>query len=230
MNSELIEEYFDPNVSDDRKLEIRKTLLERPDDDPERILFELGLNEQLREDVNDLQNRIERITKKNPAFNYLKIAASVVILLSIGIVVKYYTNKPKTLEIFQSYYQPYDGYTIVRGGDDLQIALLLYENGNYAEASLHLEKLLEPNPNNAKVKLLLASCYLSQNEPKKAQQILVQITNNNTLIESNKFWYLALSYLDQNKIEDCKIQLNSLIEGNLPHAPKAKKLLREPIF
>ena len=123
-----------------------------------------------------------------------------------------------TEEIFAESYQPYMENFGSRGTDNAKDYLqagAYYNEKNYSAAIPLLKSILNAKPLNSEVELVLGDCLLSTNKTEEAivhfNSILARKTN---LYNDPAQWFLALSYLKQNKIEACKKTLKNLVENS----------------
>ncbi|MEP0987533.1 tetratricopeptide repeat protein [Ekhidna sp.] len=226
--SNKLEEYFDRNTDDAKKRQISSNTSV-----DEEILIKLGDSLRTDNEVQAFKTKLDAVIKqkKRRQWIYLKIAASIVLILSLGFLIININDELDQNDLFQAYYKPYDGYSVPRGGNDLwSDGILLYENRAFADAIELFNQAIIENPNDSKLMLILGSCYLSTNQVKQAEQILMKIEDSNELIVSNKKWYLALTYLKQNKIDRSKKLLVELVETSPSYAKKAAILLEEVIY
>lgn len=228
MSNNKLEEFFDRNTDDARKRQISSMA-----SDDEEILIKLGDSRRITNEVQTFKTKLESVIqqKNKRQWFYLKIAASTVLILSLVILIMNIEDESDQNDLFQAYYQPYDGYSVSRGSNDqLSNGIVLYENGAYYEAIEWLDQLIPEHPNDSKLMLMLGSCYLSTNQDDKAEHIFTTIDDSNELITSNKKWYLALTYLKQNKIGQSKQLLVELVEKSPSYAKKAEKVLEKTIY
>ncbi|MFK8009418.1 MAG: tetratricopeptide repeat protein [Saprospiraceae bacterium] len=133
-------------------------------------------------------------------------------------------------EIFAESYQPYMEDFGSRGTDMTKNYLqagTYYNERNYSAAIPLLQNILEAEPQNSEVELVLGDCLLSINKTEEAMvhfnSILARKTN---LYNDPAQWFLALSYLKQNEIEACKNALKNLIDNpRADYHEEAKELL-----
>lgn len=224
-NEALLEEYFDPHTSVDRKQEIRKLL------DPDSLMLaELGEDVNNDADVMQFRKRIEEIDEAKSSHLFLKIAAAVVVLAVASLLVfrplgtDSYTNEA----LFHAYYQPYDGVTNTRSESQmLNKAIYAYQAGNYQIAlDLFLKEMDDQINPSAHYHLMISSCYLSLNNGAESFKWLDQISDDQTqLIRDTRDWYKALSLLQENNAIESQALLHKLVLSNSLYQEQAKALL-----
>lgn len=167
---------------------------------------------------------------KNAFPFYLKIAAAITLL--IGTVTIFYLIQPEDQnDLFAKYFTPYEAPMNFRsdgtsGTDDAwKQALAYYDAGKYQEAVPYLEKVVIDKPDNTLAKLLKGVSYLAIGSTAQAEENFSAIIKDgqNMFVEQAK-WYLALTYLKEEKTEDAKILLISIESG--AYHDNAQELLR----
>ena len=129
------------------------------------------------------------------SISWWKIAASLVVLLGLGILFSIlWDDKPAIL--FDDYYRPYPVEDVFRGeaSNSLEQAVDLYTNEDYENAIPAFKKLKEKFPSNYQLTMYLGSCYLGINNPDKALNEFQQLTTI-PAYQEHATWYLSLSYL-----------------------------------
>jgi tetratricopeptide (TPR) repeat protein len=169
-----------------------------------------------------------RLTRQQ---TWLALAASVVLAAFVLYTIinrESFFGKP---DLYAKYFEPFDspGSGLTRSGDDsitLKVqAYAEYDNGNYTEASKLFEQYLENN-DDAIAHLCLGNTYLAMGELDKAEtNFLHMLKEHNDLVTQTK-WYLALTYLKQNKLEKARATLWEISKSST-YGAKAKSLLDE---
>lgn len=161
----------------------------------------------------------------------LAIAATLTLLI-VALVVFNQQFGNTSQDLYASYYQPLSAKN-VRGTaqEELQANMLkAYNTSDYQSAKPLLEQLLEKQPENAeRLTLLLANCLLNLDNTSKVIQLLKPLSIQNTSdFQEDAQWYLALSYLKANQIDEAK-ELIKEIQSNPNHlyTTKAKQLAIE---
>ncbi|WP_103865390.1 tol-pal system YbgF family protein [Aquimarina sp. I32.4] len=156
---------------------------------------------------------------------YLKIAASIAILIGIG-TFWYLTNaKNQIQDLYKAYYEPFPVEDIVRGNTNKEIQHIIknYTSHSYDSVIVALEKYPDIE-NQHQLQLYLGNSYLNTNCEEKAIPLFIKIKNKSKYYEVAK-WYLSLSYLKVNKPKKAIPLLNEIIRYNGAYKNKAKHLL-----
>jgi predicted Zn-dependent protease len=132
--------------------------------------------------------------------------------------------------MYTAYFEPFDspGSGITRGSSEVTLktqAYEAYDNGNYKDASQLFEKIVKEKED-AIAQLCLGNSYLSQNELAKAEKIFTDMVAKHTELITQAKWYLALTYLKENKMERAKSTLWEVSKSST-YGEKARKLLKE---
>ena len=105
-------------------------------------------------------------------------------------------------------------------------AVTSYEAKNYTTAIPLLENILKVAPQNSEVELILGDCLLSINKTEEAIEHFNALVAKTSLYNDPAQWFLALSYLRQNRIEACQKALQTLIQTpQADYYKEAKALL-----
>ena len=167
--------------------------------------------------------------RKFPRFGSLALAASLLILVSVGI---WWLLQPAAPDqIFASYYEtpPFEE---LRGGEesppDREAAKRLYQAKDFRGASEKLESYLQTGAGEARDSLLLGICFLELGDFTPAARIF-QSLKSNLEINDQAIWYLALTYLRQEAWTEAKEELTLLTDGSVLTGPQrtqaAKRIL-----
>ncbi|MFZ6014243.1 MAG: tetratricopeptide repeat protein [Bacteroidota bacterium] len=160
------------------------------------------------------------------------MAATLLISISFVGIRLLVTTPADPQQLFGSYFKPYDAPVHFRSETspyadaELKNAMELYDAGQYQEAIPYLSNAVQRYPENQLVVLLRGICFLATNQIPAAQRdfnVLAQAPQS--LFADQGKWYLALSYLKENKPEEAKSLLGSLQSAAL--AVQARKLLSE---
>jgi len=230
---DLLEEYFDDSTSSEkRKLELAEEINKTGTED-DKILLETGKVVKVEKEVEELRSRIKNLREPQRKKSlFLKVAASVVFISMISFFVFKLLNNTESIDqVFLSYYRPYDGMVITRGGDALlTTGLSAYNSEDYEEALGKFME-IEKSDTTGKISLLIASCYLSINEIDSSLHWLNKgIGGESQLLTDNRNWYKALAKLKTKELKESRGLLESLVQSRSPFSQKASSLLEESIF
>lgn len=179
-----------------------------------------------------------RITKDRPTVSsyfqkrntWYTIAASFTILIIVSVWQTLYDNRNE--KTFSAYYKPYDGIVVMRGeNESVMKGITSYNSGNYENA---LQSLINtPNIEKAESQLylLIGNCYLNLDNADSSLVWFYKITDQeNSLIKSNRDWYIALALLSKGEIDRSREILQRIVISKESYARKASELLSENIY
>jgi tetratricopeptide (TPR) repeat protein len=148
---------------------------------------------------------------------YLKIAASVALLVAIGAAIFLMRTPPSHTDLFNEYFATYSAPVNFRSGDspyadeDWKQALAYYDGGHYEEAIPYLTKVIANKPSNKLAQLLRGVGHLALGATAEAEQDFnALIEQGENLFVDQAKWYLALTYLKQGDTEKAKSLLDAL--------------------
>jgi len=101
-----------------------------------------------------------------------------------------------------------------------------FNSKNYEEAFKQLSILANINPNDTEIQLYKGISLLELNQYAKAKAIFNKISSGNSSFSNTAKWYIALGFLKQEKLEECKKVLKTIPESAEEYK-QAKKLLRK---
>ncbi len=182
------------------------------------------------EEITSNQEGVDKKEKKGRvvALRWPMLGAVAAVLLLIAVFVLF-PGQQSPEELFAQNYEPYEISLVQRGedADALAKADEDYRSGNYQTAITSLETLLQNQPANAKLHLVLGICYLETDQLQQARDHF-GLALNNGLYKDKAQWYLALSYLKEGKIQLARSYLEPLREDqNSIYREKAAQLLKK---
>ena len=169
--------------------------------------------------------------QKNCAIDFAMRSNASVLLFAAFIFVISNPFEIAQQDLYAANFEPFDspGSGLTRSGEnDITIKVKAYEAydaGNYTEAASLFEKsLLEKDE--AITRLCLANAYMSLNEFNKAETTLIHLLKEHTDLLTQTKWYLALTYVKQNKVERARATLWEISDSST-YGEKAKNLLND---
>lgn len=211
----LIEKYFEGTLSVSEQEEFDKFL----DTDVEfkkEFEFQKDVQKAIRKSVKlDLKEELKALEKesfprkdKKKYSQFLKIAASVVVLLSVGIHFLLNSNTLNSEAIYEEHFTPFENVVrpIVRGenSEDLEfLAFIKYEEGKYNEALPLFEKYYSESKK-PQILLYIGICNLGVKDFSKAADNLEKYISKDDTYLDIAHWYLGLSYLKLGNTEKAK--------------------------
>lgn len=158
----------------------------------------------------------------------LAIAASLLLVLSVAFWV---INSPQSAEeLYLAYYEPYPSMFSSRSATSEQALMEAnehYIHRTYGQALLGFEKLLQDQPDNAKLLLVSGICQMEEGKLEEAKTKFQKIIDNNDLyLLDQAIWYMALVELKQNNESAAQKLLKELVaKPKADRKAKAEKLL-----
>jgi len=237
-NHDLIDRYFENSLSP-REQVLFNDLLQNNSEFKTEFQFQKDLKKIIslkqQEDLKSTLKEIESRSRKRSILMHIPkkwmVAASFVVLTSLGIWGVQSTFFPSNKAIYDDYFKPSRNTVqpIVRGENLNTIeyrAFVAYEAQNYHKA-INLFNSVE-SPNEAYINFYIGVSYLALDKPEEAIALLKPVSELNSLDEKdNGFnkkaqWYLALAYVkindEQNAITELKQIINDPAENERKEA------------
>ena len=165
---------------------------------------EEGLRNSMETFHNSLKVESSRTIGAKKKFYWYRIAASIAILLSLGLWL--FNKQSPNEKLFQSYYSLDPGLPTVMGTHDnydFYEAMVDYKQKNYDIAINKWEKLLLTNQDNDTLNYFLGSAYLAKGNTNKAIDFFKNTLNSDVSVFSTEaHYYLALGQLKNNNTEE----------------------------
>ncbi|PLX12912.1 MAG: hypothetical protein C0597_12395 [Marinilabiliales bacterium] len=238
---EQLERYLTDEMSIREQVEFEE-LLRRDSELMQEFLLRKKINEAIQEkDIINLRDSLNDIADSNIkvkpgrsiAYTYPSVAAVVVLLIVIANVYFNPFNKLDQQEIFQSYYDTYPSINGHRSGTsaeqnvNLVSAFNYYDESNYKEAEPYFKWVLEKDQSNVSNQFYLAICLIENSKLSEAEIYLNDlILKQDHLFWEQSHWYLALVYIEQEKVEQAKAIFEKIVKEKMTYASNAKKILK----
>ncbi|GGB79001.1 tetratricopeptide repeat protein [Dyadobacter sediminis] len=219
----------DPGLQ--KELEIHELLMNGITLESKKTHFRKHLADLRKEaPVVPLQDPVVKKSRRMPVWGW---AAGLAAMLLTGIF--FWWERPSSGEnLFTRYYEPYPSTVLasVTRGDTLaswqQLAVRSYENNDYQKAIPLLKKLASGQADSTGWLLILGISYLETDQYQLAESSLKKVVHDpDSLFYKQGQWYLALTYLKQNKTAPAKSVLQELGKQSGIYARKANQLLSE---
>lgn len=160
-------------------------------------------------------------------------AASVmaVIMLSVSLYFIFFTA-PDYNKLYADNYAPLNVSLTTRSAERdtgiLYNALILYHKKEYAECINELQSLNLPNDLSQVRNTFLGLSYLANNDLINAEHyLLITVRDSLHVMYDDCLWFLALTYLKANHINDCRKYLEILVKNESAYRKRAEDLLDE---
>jgi len=238
---DLIERYLMHDMSVREQIEFEELLRNNPDLMKEFVLRK-EINEAIQEeDVINLRSNLDEIFsgkirsfKMRRIYVYSAIAATIVLLLTIGSVYFSPLNFKSEKDIFQSYYNTYPAIMSFRSPVDqneiekiLYDAFNYYDNDNFELAAKSFQSVIEKDSSNHMSQFYLAICEMENESFSVAEEYLVDLIHKEKhIFWEQSHWYLALVYLKQNETNKAESILKKIIAENMTQKVDAETILK----
>lgn len=213
----LIQKYLQGTLSESEEQRFQEYLEKEPTF-AEEIPFYEDLNYAFaKADYEQTKSQLQSFYKeeKQSAWRKWSIAAAILILMGLGSL-WFFNTVNSTETLYAHYFEPYKNVVqpIVRGETEKTtqvLAFMAYDDGEYAQAIVHLNELLEEKPE-AILALYKGNAQLQTNQTEAAIETLASQIKKTDTIYAEAQWYLALSYLKLDNKEVAKKYLNRLLQ------------------
>lgn len=240
-HSQSIEQYRFGPMSESERLRFEQELTENPKLNHE-FQLDIEIEASLKQyDIIDLRRKLFQVMNEEKAIikepirksfhsQWYMLAASVTFLILLGGAFRLmkpvkYTNKT----LFEMYYAGENAHSLTRSaGNSNDEAMTKYREGDFNDALILFNEILDKDPGNIYIRYYsgLASIETNQNE-KAVNEFKYIINQKNNLFVENAQWYLALSYLKNNQINESKSLLMQIANNSSNHHNKeASQILK----
>ena len=186
----------------------------------------------------DLQNLKKTLSEVNLQLNsspknknrnlfYYLAAASIVVLLGFQL---FFNQGISHQDLYNDYIALDDLPSFVsRGGDENQLikAQELFEDRKYEDALVIFKSQIDLAGRGGDLVIYKGISELELKKYNEAEETFNTLINSNLLDAEKGYWYKALLFLKQDRVEDLKQVLNKIISSNLYNKVKAETLLKE---
>lgn len=229
------ENYFSNEMSQEEKLEFENQLQNDADMQQKFEIYKettqflsakfdsetIAFKENLKAISNDNFSKTNESKSKVIAFTpwYYAVAASVVIALGTWFMMQ---GNPE----YGDFNQHENAYFTERsvGDENLNEAQNAFNQKDYKRAVASFQKV--PNLASPELQYFYAIALIETNDYVKAEAFLNEIKSGTSVYKDKATWYLALSNLKQEKLEECKAYLIQ-IPADAEDYTKAQKLLKD---
>ena len=173
-------------------------------------------------------NTKKRQTKSSNGFSIMKIAASIALVASIGILYSYIVVNYNTQNLAGNAFEPYPNRFRTMGENEQSAfnrGLIAYDRQNYPEAMIQFSSVASEDEKHLDASFYLGVAYLGSKQYEKALSSFQLVIAENSLYESAAKWYLSLVYLHLGREEDAKNMLQDIIDRSDVKSQAAKELL-----
>lgn len=233
-DNNIIEKYLDGQL-DGKELEDFKSQLSSD----KGLQQELNLRKEINESIEDdevyylrqkLDLLIPRVLNKKPL--YLKVAGSIAAALLLAFLLVNINNEINPVEIYTSYYAPYDIDINTRSAENeklgLDFAFKLYAEGEYLASYELLNNYNEQTFDNTMAIYYQSLCAMEIDKPEVAEAGFKKILEGDEYAYSlHAKWYLSMLYLKHENTEEAEVYLRDLASEKSFYSERATKLLKK---
>lgn len=240
-HSHSIEQYRFGPMSESERFDFEQELITNPQLNQE-FQLDIEIEASLKQyDIIDLRRKLLHVMheekalvklpiKKSFQSHWYMIAASITFLILLGGAFRLmnpvtYTNNT----LFEMYYTGENAHNLTRSaGNTNDEAMSKYRAGDFNGALILFNEILDKDADNIYIRYYtgLASIETNQNE-KAAKEFQYIIRQKNNLFVENAEWYLALSYLKNNKVKESKALLTQITNNaSNTHKKEAAQILK----
>lgn len=164
-------------------------------------------------------------------FGWWKVAAVVVVIAVSTVVVIQLNQQISNQDLFSQHFEPYPNeFVSAKRGDDIAANPLVqsfqaYDNEDYIAAIDGFTKILAEEED-VMVLFYLGSAQLAQNQTQAAIATFERFLEISKDSVTDARWYLALSYLHEDRVEEAKELMEALSEDG-KYGKDASKILRK---
>jgi tetratricopeptide (TPR) repeat protein len=242
---EILENYYEGKMSNSEKEAFEKLIISDTQVAEEmqnyilsRTAIASASNERLKKHLIESGNVLEMSEQgKNPFTRFLRIAASLAILMGLGWVLFHFLQPQKSSEeVYLSYYQRPDVAEFTVRGEDNDSSQLFWDRGldyyanhNIEKAAAEFNKFILNNKTSSasKAYFMLALCYMEMNNTQKAIQTFGQVNDKSNFVFMKQY-YCALCYIKMDKKKEASDLLQKIVQDqNHPYRKNAIRILRE---
>lgn len=238
-NIELIERYFDNEMTDEEKVQfhhqLKSDLALKHLYDREHLLVNtirfgaaknhLDFFKELEKSLPDVE-----VARKNITWPFYAVAASVLILIAAGVYI-FTTQDPNVTELYSQNFTPYPNVfePTVRGEvtmTERKLAFQKYSEGDYQQAVQLFSALLNEK-REPEIVFLLGNAHLSLGKTEDARNNFNEVIRSSPTLVGPAQWYLGLTYLKEGKTSAAIETFKVVAAGNSTYSGKADKLLKQ---
>lgn len=230
--NELIEKYFEQNLTDKEKITFEE-LLAKDAAFKEEFDFYKELKNAVtvaeRQKIKEEVQQFEKVSRPPVLVLRKYFPYAAILLFMISFIVYFATNTPSTKDLYLSYYEPYPNTAVsnTRGNSNeqpsVEQAFIAYDLNDFAKANKLFDNILATT----KTDYLLfykAISLMELNKHDEAVKIFESTSWSNEYLEKS-LWFESLCYLKLNDRNNAKKSLEVLTEKKSFKHTEAKELL-----
>lgn len=179
--------------------------------DSEAVAFKSTLNAWDKEETTE---------EKSPKIRWIRLVTAAASIVLIVVLVNLFRGAPSNEALMSEYFVAYENVSVVRG-EETQAAMQAYSEGDYASAV----KELSPIKDNVSARFYLAESYMSLSRFQEAEEIYVELLQEETAFSEIARFHLSLALIGQDKHAEAKEVLME-IDANSTYKSQATSLLK----
>lgn len=238
--SDYIEKHLNENIGETEKKEFENKLTSDPDfakKVKEDVLVMNAFDEikagELMEKMKEIDSEVDLENSGQSKFHPMLKWAAIFGFLMMLSTWFFFNRTHSSQDLFLAYYTTYPNVEnpVVRSDANQQGAWRLYSNGNYEDAYLQFQySLRNGNPNEAGW-FYLGICAIELDRFNQAEMAFNKVLSaEDGRYKEQAQWYLALSYLREDKLTEAKNKLLEIEKSTSTYAPKSSELLSKLII
>lgn len=102
-----------------------------------------------------------------------------------------------------------------------------FNNGDFPAALNAINELLTTQASDLQSQMVKAICLMETNQTEDARSIFKSIASGQSVFKTEAQWYMALSYLKENNIEQTKAELQKIPDNDPDWSSKVTQLLKK---
>lgn len=162
----------------------------------------------------------------------LRYAAVGALMIIAGSIALFNEYRPDSSEIIKRFYSPYEVSTASRAGlaetsKDYDLAIESYNNCDYRNAAIYLDRVIRDEPGNMHCALLNGVARFETGDYEEAKKSLkLLISDDNNLYIDHARWYLSLCYLKEENFTSAAGLLAVIRDSQSIYRKRAGRILR----
>lgn len=232
MMHELIEKYFEKNLSEEEKIRFDKMLIEDVDFKNEFEFYSELKNAVTVSERQKIKKEIQQFEaiEDKPVFTlkrYFPYAA--ILLIMVSFWVYFVINRPNNDNLYLTYFEAYPNIEISNTRSEpneksvIDDAFIAYDTEDFKKANELFDLALKIS-NTDYIQFYKAISLMKLNQHKEALK-LFEVTNWTTSYKEKSMWFQSLCYLKLNQTKEAKTMLSILSKKYSFKNKEAKELL-----
>jgi len=238
---DLIDKYLDGEMTVREQLTFEEFLRKDATLRKEFLLRKAVDHAMAEQDIMNLRDQLNEIMNVHSTKRLLRpvmlsvSAAILIVLVVIGVKFLSPQQTEDGEQLFAHYYQRYPSFLNARSAADVseqeqltREAFGYFNHQEFKKAKKHFMELVQSDKNNHLAKFYLAVSCIELNDFSHAERYLEELTHiPNYIFWEQSHWYLSLVYLKQEKYDDAKRILKTIVNEQFTYSPDAEEILKQ---